>query len=49
MPLVIFVNIAVTAAILSFLFMEFSFKGMALSTFDQTRDLYVRVWQQLFM
>jgi len=49
MPLVIFVNIAVTAAILSFLFMEFSFKGMVLSTFDQTRDLYARVWQQLFM
>lgn len=48
MPLVVFVNIAVTAAVLSFLFAEFSFKGMVLSTFDQTRELYVQVWQQVF-
>ena len=49
MPFVVFVNIAITAAILSFLFTEFSFKQMSLSTFEQTRDLYAGVWQQVFM
>jgi hypothetical protein len=49
MPLIILVNLAVTAAILSFLFTEFSFKQMSLATLCQTRDLYSRVWQQLFL
>lgn len=48
MPLVIFINIAVTAGILSFVFMEFSFKQMALATFEQVRDLYIQAWQQVF-
>jgi len=49
MPLVVLVNIAVTAGILSFLFAEFSFKGMSLSTFEQTKELYAGIWQRLFM
>ena len=49
MPLVVLINIAITAGILSFLFTEFSFKNMALSVFTQARDLYMQVWQQMFM
>ncbi len=49
MPLVIFVNIAVTAVVLSFLFPEFSFKQMSLATFEQTRELYASVWQRVFL
>lgn len=49
MPLIILVNLAITAGILSFLFIEFSFKNMFLATLQQTRDLYACVWQRLFM
>jgi hypothetical protein len=48
MPLIIVVNLAIIASILSFLFSEFSFKAMMLETFQQTWDLYVKVWQQVF-
>jgi len=48
MPLIILVNIAIIGGILSLLFIEFSFKDMAVSTFNQTRDVYVAVWRQVF-
>ena len=49
MPLIVLVNLAIISAILSFLFSEFSFKQISLSTFQEARDLYVGVWQQLFL
>lgn len=47
-PLIILVNLAITGGILSFLFIEFSFKRMSIDTLEQVRQLYVRVWEQLF-
>lgn len=49
MPLIILVNIAIVSAVLGLIFVEFSFKHVAVETFNQSRDLYSRLWQEIFL